>query len=336
MHVSIRRRIIPLCAAVLTAFALTACGQDSGTDPGTDSAEQSSAEETRAVATPMGEVTIPADPQRVVVLNYALAGYLYHLDVPIVGVTPEDADGAGIFSEFWADDAEAAGTEFLPWSVDGFDIESIAAMDPDLIIAGGVGFPYLQASEAYDDLSTVAPTVLVDRQFQTWQEQFGFLANDVFDQSDVLTQLTQEYEDRRAEVIESITPPPNPVSYVTITADGTPYVLIEDMGLPADLVDFGFEPAPVFANSGAEPYTEGGDMFEVSLETIGQVVTTPTVFVTGFNGPGPSVEELRENPIYAALPAFAAGHAYDMPYWAIRADYDEAIAFLDHLEEQFA
>ncbi|WP_435278422.1 ABC transporter substrate-binding protein [Rhodococcus yananensis] len=284
----------------------------------------------------MGEVTIPEDPERVVVLNYALAGYLYHLDVPVVGVTPEDADGTGTFSEFWVDDAEAAGTEFLPWSVDGFDVEAIAATDPDLIVAGGVGFPYLQAAEAYDALSTIAPTVLVDKQFQTWQEQFGFLANDVFDEPDVLAQLTKEYEERRAEVIAAITPPPNPVSYVTITTDGTPYVLIEDMGLPADLAEFGFEPAPVFAGSGAEPYTTGGDMFEVSLETIGRVVTTPTVFVTGFNGPGPTVAELREIPVYANLPAFAGGHAYDMPYWAIRADYDEALAFLDHLEEQFA
>jgi iron complex transport system substrate-binding protein len=285
----------------------------------------------------MGEVEIPADAQRVVVLNYALAGYLYHLDVPVVGVTPEDANQAsGTFSEFWAEDAEAAGTEFLPWTVDGFDVEAVAAIQPDLIIAGGIGFPYLQATEAYDDLSTVAPTVLVDKEFQTWQQQFGFLANDVFDKPEVLDDLTQAYEDRKVEVADALTLPPNPVSYLAITSDGTPYVLIEDMGLPAELAELGFEPAPVFANSGAEPYTTGGDMFESSLETIGQVLTTPTVFVTGFNGPGPSAAELSENPVYAGLPAFQAGNVYDIPYWAIRADYDESMAFLDHLEEQFA
>lgn len=291
---------------------------------------------TRTVQTEQGAVEIPADPQRVVVLNYALAGYLYDLDVPVVATVPEDADADGEYSPFWADEAEADGTEFLPWSPDGFDLESILEQEPDLILAGGLGLPGAQAVEAYDQLSDIAATVVVSGSLATWQEQFSFIADDVFGKSDAYDAFAADYQARVEEVAAAITVPPGPFAVLTVTADGTAYALLHDAGLPLALAELGFEPAPLAEEHGFEPYREGGDMFELSTEQVAQVLTVPTVFVTGFNADTTDVATLAESSVYAALPAFADGHAYDLPYWVVRGDYDEALALLDLVEQQFA
>lgn len=324
-----RRRLTAVIAAVLTGSALALAGcsaSDAGDGAGA----------TRTVQTAQGEVTVPADPQRVVVLNYALAGYLYDLDVPVVATATEDSDKAGAFSEFWQDEATADNTELLPWSTDGFDYEAILAADPDLIVAGGYGLPGVLATKAYDRLRDIAPTVVVSPALATWQQQFGFLANDVFGKKDTFDGYVTEYDKRVGEVKQAITPPPGPVAYLTITADNSPYLLFENMGLPQTLAEVGLQPAPLVAQHNLPPYKPGGDMAELSTEQVGQLVTTPTVFVTGFNADTTNVATLAKQPVYAKLPAFAGGHAYDLPYWTVRGDYDEAMALLDLVEKQFS
>ena len=324
---------VPLSAVLATAvLVLSGCGSADGAAGSSGSGE----EETRVVATDQGDVTVPSEPQRVVVLNYALAGYLYDLDVPVVATVPEDADGEGAYSDFWAEDAEADGTEFLPWSTDGFDLEAVLGAEPDLIVAGGLGFPLVQAVEVYDQLSEIAPTVVVSGSLATWQEQFGFLAEDVLDRGDRYEELVAAHDQRVEEVSESITPPPGPVTFLVMTADHTPYVLIEDTGLPRTFERLGFETDPLFTENDFEPYTSGGDMFELSTEQVGQLVSAPSVFVLGFNGETVDVETLSESPVYSALPSFEEGHAYDLPYWVLRGDYDEDMALLDIIEEQFS
>lgn len=319
--------------ALLASVALTgtACAAS------TAASDESNADDvTRTVTTDYGDVEVPTDAKKIVVLNYALAGYLYDLDQPVTATIPESADAAeGEFSELWGDAPGEDGTVFLPWSVDGFDLESILAQDPDLIIGGGIGFPLFQAEEVYDELSDIAPTVLVGKELDTWQEQFSFLADDVFDQSDDYDAAVAAYDERVAEVRNAITLPEGPVAYVAFTGDGTAYTLVESVGLPKDLAEIGLEPAPVFADGDFEVYGGGGDMFELSTEQAGQTLTQPTLFIMGFNGDTMDAATLAENPVYAALPAFQNDSVYDLPYWSLRGDYDEALATLDNIEKLF-
>ncbi|GAA1741858.1 ABC transporter substrate-binding protein [Aeromicrobium alkaliterrae] len=315
-------------AALILGLTLAACSAPDD--------EEAASDETRVVATDQGDVEIPADPQRVVVLNYALAGYLYDLDVPVDAMIPEDTEGEGVFSDYWADDAEAAGTEFIPWSPDGFDMQAILDLDPDLIIAGGVGFPLFQATEAYDDLSDIAPTVIVSGDKTTWQQQYEFLATEVFDQPQAYDDAVAEYDARLAEVRDEITVPDGESVFMSLTVDLTPYVLIEDQGLPTVFSELGFTPAPLFATGAYEPYTPGGDSFTLSTEQVGQVIDQENVFVLGFNGAPVDVETLEANPVWAALPAFASGQAHDLPYYVYRGDFDETMELLDVVEEMFA
>ncbi|HIZ37212.1 MAG TPA: ABC transporter substrate-binding protein, partial [Candidatus Ruania gallistercoris] len=241
----------------------------------------------------------------------------------------------GEFSPFWEEQAAEDGTEFLPWSVDGFDLEAILATEPDLIIGGGIGFPLSQAEAVYEDLSDIAPTVLVGRELTTWEDQYSFLAEDMFDKPEVFAEDVSAYQARVAEVREAITPPELPAAFLSIVGDGSAYALVESVGLPTVFADLGIEPAPIFAEGDFEVYGGGGDMFELSTEQVGQVITQPTVFVMGFNGDTTDVATLSENPVYAALPAFENERAYDLPYWVLRGDYDETVELLDIVEEQF-
>lgn len=77
---SLRRGIT---AAALTGalVLLSSCGSSG-------SSADAGPAQTRTVTTAEGPVEVPVDPQRIVVLNYALAGYLYDIDEPVVATTP--------------------------------------------------------------------------------------------------------------------------------------------------------------------------------------------------------------------------------------------------------
>ncbi|GAA1625145.1 ABC transporter substrate-binding protein [Leucobacter chromiireducens] len=324
------------CAAALLGAALLLSGCAS--TPASESAPAAVTEQTeRTVATDQGEVGVPASPQRVVVLNYALAGYLYNLDVPVVGTTSEDFDHNPAFSELWGDGPKDDNTEFITWGMDGFDLEAVLELEPDLILAGGLGLPNGLASKSYDQLSQIAPTVIVGKDLTTWQEQFAFIADDVFGREDDYEDRLAAYEDRVTEVKAAIEVPATPASVLTITAEGTPYLLFEDTGLPQELEALGFTAAPLVAEHGLEPYNPGGDMATLSTEQVGQLLADiPTLFITGFNSDTTDVATLATQPVWAGTRAFSEGHAYDLPYWTVRGDYDKALALLDIIEDQFS
>lgn len=320
------RIVLPLVAVLLSA-ALLVAGCGGGAD-----AQQSA---TRTVATVQGDVQVPTDPKRIVVISSALAGYLFDMNLPVAGVVPRDVDLKENNKDImWADKAKQQGTQTLPWTADGFDLEAILAVKPDLIIGGGVGYPLGQAQKVYDKLSAIAPTVLVAK-LDNWQDQYRFLAEKVFDRRADFDRAEAKYSARLAEVKGRITPPPGPSVFLTITAQGRTYVLDEARGLPTVFAQLGIPAAPLYASGRFKPYTPGGDMFLLSTEQVSQEITQPSVFVMGFNADTTSVETLRKNPVFAALPAFTTNRAYDLPYWALRGDFDQAMATLDVVEKLF-
>lgn len=338
MTISDKRHRLRLFTAgtmlAVSALVVSACSSDSTNDSG--SSESASAESaTRTVSTENGDIEIPSEPKKVVVLNNALAGYAYHLDLPVAATVPEAVGKPGEPGQFWKDDAEKDGTQYLLWSNDGFDLESILATDPDLIIAGGVGFPYRHATQQYKDLSEIAPTVVVPDSLDTWEKQFEFLA-DAVGKPEVYQDAVKAYEDKVAEVRDKITPPPAPVAYLMFSGKDKTLVANDEVGYPTSLAEVGLEPAPLKASGKFESYGGSGDALNISSEQITQDLTMPTVFILGFNQDVTTVDQLKNDPVYSNLPSFKDGHAYDLPYWVNRPDYDEALGTLDIVEKQFA
>lgn len=332
------RRTLLHSAALTTVIAgvgLSSCSSADPADPSAPATSGDQAEATRVVTTAQGEITVPGTPQRVVMLNYALTGLAFHLGVPVVGATTEASDVAdGEPSEFWAGAAEAAGTTMLSWAVDGFAMEEIAALNPDLIVAGGVGLPWVVATDNYDRLTQIAPTVIVDKALTTWQEQLDFMAQ-AFGAEEAAPKLVTAFDDRIAEVRAAITPPPGPVLAVTFSEPTKPYGFMPNSSLWKLFDQLGLDPSTVAEDKGLEPYTPGGDMFEMSMEKVGELADQPSLFVCGFLNNAATVESVGKDPIFSRLPSFSSGHAYDLPNWAFRADYDQTLAVIDHIAELF-
>ena len=218
---------------------------------------------------------MPADPQRIVVLNGSLAGYVYALDAPVaatdtrvLGVTNID----GGFPPAWADEATAQGSTALP-AGEQLDIEAVAAAEPDLIIGGGQGMTAVQAAEAFDRLSSIAPTVLAPATVVAWQEQLRLVA-DAVGRADRADALVRAYDERVARVREAITPPAEPVVFLLTVASGTPFLVPPAAALPALTRELGFTPDDVVAKAGDPPLYGSGDSFEVSPELLSRAVAS--------------------------------------------------------------
>ncbi|MFV0633822.1 ABC transporter substrate-binding protein [Demequina sp.] len=169
MH-STKRTVAGTSAAVAAALLLAACSADTGEAENTD--EPTTAPTTTAtddgattgafpvtLDTAMGEVTVDAEPQRVVTLGSHEHEYLYALGVAPVAV-PVSWQGYDNGTGPWADeDRIAAGAEpelFEPGTTT-YDAEAIAAFEPDLIVAT---YPnHTMTQEEYDLLSGIAPVV---------------------------------------------------------------------------------------------------------------------------------------------------------------------------------
>lgn len=129
------RRAGVTVAALAALSLVTACSS-------TGAASETAA--THQVTDSRGTVTVPTDPQRTYVADWAALDTLSVLDVPVAGATltrmPEELVAA------------FPGVEDIG-SPKELDIEQIAAGDPDLVIVGN------RAASQYEELGELAPTV---------------------------------------------------------------------------------------------------------------------------------------------------------------------------------
>ena len=115
-----------------------------------------------------GEVEIPADPQRIVDLS-GNSDILSILGYSVVGTANSDAYDYTKFPTYLEDTLQ--GAEILGYSMqDTMDIEAVMNLDPDLIIISTV------QEKMYDQLSEIAPTVMIQLEALNWKEDIRTLA----------------------------------------------------------------------------------------------------------------------------------------------------------------
>lgn len=105
-----------------------------------------------AVPAPLGDVTLPGIPQRVVAIEWSLVEYVLSLGVQPVAIA--DIEGYNAWVEIGIElgpDVADVGLRYEP------NLESIAAITPDLIL-GITG----RDEAILDQLSGIAPTILLD------------------------------------------------------------------------------------------------------------------------------------------------------------------------------
>ncbi len=320
-------RLITGATMALVVLGASSCSSDAA-DTTTATGD------TRVITTDRGEVTVPADPQRIAVLSAGFAGYLFTLDAPVaitdtrlLGVTNLD----GGFPPQWAEKATAQGTVELP-AGETMNLEAIARTDPDLIIGGGQGFSAVLANDAYDQLTAIAPTVLIPSTVTTWQGELAAVA-DAAGESDKVDGLMQAYQDKVAEVKNAITVPGSPVAYFLSLSTNEPSFIPQTAALPTLLSEVGFDADDIMTKAGNPELYGSGDSFVVSPELLGSVATAPVMFVVPLAGR--SLDHLKQDPAYTGLPAFVSGDVYELPATSYRPDYDGVIDTLDLVQQTF-
>lgn len=148
---------------------------------------------TRTVTHAMGDTEVPAAPDRVVVLDSP------HLDTALaLGVTPvgttvsEVDDGPPPYLGGRADDVAEVGL------IDEPDLETVASLQPDLIIGAKV-----RHEAIYDQLSAIAPTVFSESSGTNWTDGFA-VAADALGLADEGASALAAFEQRAAEVGDAV------------------------------------------------------------------------------------------------------------------------------------
>jgi iron complex transport system substrate-binding protein len=196
----------------------------------------------RTVTHARGTTRLERKPERVVVLDTGEIDAVLALGtVPIGTVTPNGTVPSYLQPQL--SDSTNVG------SLDGLRLEAIAALQPDLILGS-----QLRVDELYDQLSTIAPTVLSIRPGFPWKENL-LLAGAALGEETRATELLNDYQ-RRADAIRARFTAPPRISLLRFMPDRIRLygnlsmigVVLRDVGLPRpanqDIEDLAAEISP--------------------------------------------------------------------------------------------
>jgi iron complex transport system substrate-binding protein len=262
---------------VVVGSVVAGCGSEStpgsGADPRADA--PTSAAFPVTVAHKFGETTVEEPPRRVVSVGVTEQDILLQLGVVPVAVT--EWYGEQPFATWpWARELLGDAEPEVLSTADGFELERIAALQPDLIVGTNAGL----TAKDYDLLSQIAPTVASvegsTRYFSSWQDQTLQIATALGREDDgraLVDEVTSRYAAAAAEH-------PEWQGLTATFSQGGPYdgqLYVYPAGLGTDfLTDLGFT-----MTSGLEGYApEAGAQAEISGENVGLIDADVVVFAT--------------------------------------------------------
>ncbi|MEM7125974.1 MAG: ABC transporter substrate-binding protein [Chloroflexota bacterium] len=292
------KRITTLLTMLFAIGLLVACAAPvPSAAPAEESTTETSAAETRTVTHAMGETEIPTNPQRVVTLDaFFTLTPLVELGVPVVGSMSlgDDDPYPGLIA---AEQEEITSVGFFE-----MNLESIAALEPDLII--GVDF----VQPPYEELSQIAPTVVIATSFD-WRDQHRTLAQIVGKEAEAEAGIA-EYEAQVAALRDAL---PDDVTASVMTMHNE---AILPMGPGA------WAPVKVMDEVGlARPADEVTDdpeawFLPLSSEVWPDIAGDVLFYTAGYPGMDEATAELvaeqLEKPIWQQIPAVQNGRAYSV------------------------
>ncbi|MEU3216400.1 iron-siderophore ABC transporter substrate-binding protein [Streptomyces sp. NPDC006971] len=189
-----RRRGLSLGTLALTgALALSACGfSNSGSS--SDSGGDASSAKTHTVKTAMGDVKVPVNPRRVVVLDTGELDSALSLGVRPVGAT-HSATEDGFPTYLPA--AKTKGIEVVG-EIANPNLETVASLKPDLILTSKV-----RDGDRYEQLSTIAPTVMTESTGSAWKQNFQLHAQALGKENEA-KKVVAAYDAHVAEVTKAL------------------------------------------------------------------------------------------------------------------------------------
>ena len=182
-----KKTVLLLTSVFVLMLGLVGC---SSSDKGSDVNV-----EMRTVTDVKGEVEIPVNPKRIVDISGA-SDILSILGYDVIGTANSDGYDYTKFPTYLEDvlgDAQILGYSMLA----EMDVEAIIALEPDLIVISTV------QEKMYDQLSKIAPVVMVEMKQVDWKEDFMHVAK-VFGKEEAATAWINDYLAKAEEVGKQI------------------------------------------------------------------------------------------------------------------------------------
>lgn len=288
----------------------------------------------RTLQTPKGALTLQQAPKRIVSTSVTLTGTLLAINAPVIGsgATGRNstvADEQGFFTQ-WS--AVAKERQVKPLYVTEPNAEAIAAEAPDLIIIAATGGD--SAIKLYDQLSTIAPTLVIDYGNKSWQ-QLALQLGDITGHENDAKAVIDRFEQRVQQVKQEITLPPQPVSALVYYEDGRGVNLWTPESAQGKLLtELGFSLAmPPADVHGGTSMGKRNDIIQLTGENMAAGLTGKTMIL--FSSDDETVQKVEANQFLIHLEPVSAKRVYSMGPDTFRLDYYSASNMLNSIERDF-
>ncbi|WP_109240907.1 Fe2+-enterobactin ABC transporter substrate-binding protein [Klebsiella michiganensis] len=289
----------------------------------------------RQITDSRGPHTLESQPLRIVSTSVTLTGSLLAIDAPVVAsgaTTPNNrvADGQGFLLQ-WSDVAKARKLSRL--YIGEPSAEAVAAQMPDLILISATGGD--SAMMLYDQLSTIAPTLIINYDDKSWQALLTQLGEITGHEKQAAERIA-EFDKKLAALKEKMKLPPQPVTALVYTAaahsaniwtkESAQGQLLEQLGFTlADL------PGGLHAS---QSQGKRHDIVQLGGENLAAGLNGQSLFL--FAGDQKDADAINANPLLAHLPAVEGKRVYPLGTETFRLDYYSAVLVLQRLAALFA
>ncbi|MNB69213.1 Ferrienterobactin-binding periplasmic protein precursor [compost metagenome] len=288
----------------------------------------------RQVSDSHGTHTLEAKPTRIVSTSVTLTGSLLAIDAPVIAsgaTTPNNrvADAQG-FMRQWGDIAKARKLARL--YIGEPSAEAVAAQMPDLILISATGGD--SALALFDQLSAIAPTLIINYDDKSWQELLTQLGTITGQEKQAAARIA-EFDKQLAQVKQHMKLPPQPVNAIVYTAAAhSANLWTTESAQGKFLQQLGFQLAELPAGlTTSKSQGKRHDIIQLGGENLATGLNGQGLFL--FAGDQKDVDAIYANPLLAHLPSVENKRVWALGTETFRLDYYSAMLVLQRLEAIF-
>ncbi|UOR10482.1 ABC transporter substrate-binding protein [Halobacillus amylolyticus] len=298
----VNKKILLLFSLLFVLTIISACGSGNGESSSDASNEEETADKERTLEHASGEVTIPANPEKII------APYLEDSLVAL-GVTPAAQWSIGNdvldYLQPQLEDVPKIAWDLPP--------EQVIKHNPDLLIFSS---PSSLQNGSYEDYNKIAPTyVYKDEVSSDWRKQLTQMG-EILSKQDKAKQALADFDKKVEEAKASLQESIGDESVAFVWTMGDQFFVFENTRYAAEIVynEMGVT-QPEFVKNLPEAEGQWNPM---SLEKLGQL-DADHVFLIGKEGEA-GFETLKSSSVWQSTPAVENGQVYVMnepSHWTI-------------------
>ncbi|WP_348519221.1 Fe2+-enterobactin ABC transporter substrate-binding protein [Dryocola clanedunensis] len=289
----------------------------------------------RQIADSRGTHTLEQAPQRIVSTSVTLTGSLLAIDAPVIAsgaTTPGNrvADDQGYMRQ-WGKIAKQRNVQRL--YIGEPSAEAVAAQMPDLILISATGGD--SAVALYDQLSAIAPTLVINYDDKSWQQVLTDLGKITGHEKQAAARIAS-FDKQLSEAKTKINLPPQPVSalvYTPASRSANLWTPESAQGKLLEQLGFTLATLPAALHT-SQSMGKRHDIVQLGGENLATGLNGESLFL--FAGNEKDAAALEANPLLSHLPAVQNKHVYPLGTETFRLDYYSATQVLEHMTALFS